>query len=206
MKNKIVYLLSTVILIYCVFLKISYNRKIKSFEKPLVAFNTIKNCIEIEERIKGKFPDLRIKGPDRKEIFLYDRLDREFDNFYVLVITSLETCSTCREQTLKIWDDIYKKDNETPIILIISEDREIKKGDTRKTSAYLKGSGIQLPNYLDSDSILLGAFGVTPNQTPLSLIVRRDKKIIAANKTRELTVDRTIRFKNLFLSLISKEE
>ena len=68
------------------------------------------------------------------------------------------------------------------------------------------GLNLEFPFYFDQDSILLGDLGVTPYQTPLSLLLTRDGKIIAIDKAIEFSKERTTGFKDFFLALISKEE
>lgn len=209
MEKKILYICIIIISAYCIYQKISFNSQVRANSEnqqinyPLLA---LKDGVEIEDSCKGRMiDDIKITTTEGKEDYLYNTLSEYSDGYYLLVISSIKACSNCREQILKIWNEVYREKKDTPILFIVTEDRDIKKSSIRQIKASIKGLDIDIPFYLDHESNLLGFFGVTPYQTPLSVILDHNKKVIAVDKASELTGERTIAFKNFFLSLNASE-
>ncbi|HLP62545.1 MAG TPA: hypothetical protein VK186_27145 [Candidatus Deferrimicrobium sp.] len=176
-------------------------------QKDNNSFKALKESIQVEDLLKGKIiANIKLFEHNDRENFLYDILSNYDSDYYLVIISSIEACSTCREKTLNIWNDLYKKDKNIPIILIISEPDEINKNDRRRIRASINGLNISIPYYFDIESRLLDNLDVNPYQTPLSIILSHNKKIIAVNNANEYTIDRTLGLKKLFMSMQSYEE
>lgn len=209
MEKKILYICIIIISFYSIYQKITYNSQARVFEQIHQQNGTLmvlKRNLEIEDLCKGRVMDnIKMTTAEGKEEYLYNILSEYSTVHYLLVISSIKACSNCREQTLKIWNEVYRKNKDTPILFIVAEDGEIEKSSIRLIKASVKGLDIDIPFYLDHESNLLSCLGVTPYQTPLSIILNHDKKIIAVDKASELTGERTIAFKDFFISLNSNE-
>ncbi len=102
-----------------------------------------------------------------------------------------------------MWNDFFKKNKNMGILLIITEEECLNKIEKRQIEASIRSLNIEIPYYFDYESLLLNMLGIGPYQTPLSLILTHDKKIIAVDKTNELTEDRAVDFKRFFILLNS---
>jgi hypothetical protein len=200
MERRILYILLIIISAYSIYQKINYNSK--QHENNYVM--ALKECTEVEDSCKGKVIDnIKISNYNDNENYLYDILSEYSVEYYLVIISSIEVCSTCREHTLNTWNDLYKKNRHMPILFIVSELDEIDKNFARQIKANIKGLHIEIPFYFDSESILLDLLSITPYQTPLSIILSHDKKIIAVDKASEFTKERTLKFREFFLALNS---
>ncbi|HLP46565.1 MAG TPA: hypothetical protein VK469_11480 [Candidatus Kapabacteria bacterium] len=210
MEKKILYICIILISAYSIYQKISYNSQsqiLTQMQKDNNSFKALKESIQVEDLLKGKIiANIKLFEHNDRENFLYDILSNYDSDYYLVIISSIEACSTCREKTLNIWNDLYKKDKNIPIILIISEPDEINKNDRRRIRASINGLNISIPYYFDIESRLLDNLDVNPYQTPLSIILSHNKKIIAVNNANEYTIDRTLGLKKLFMSMQSYEE
>jgi len=210
MEKKILYICIILISAYCIYQKISYNSKSQMFSQMQLdgsSFKALKECIDIEDQCKGKsVSNIKLSDSNDREYYFYDVLANYATEYYLVIISSIEACSTCRDKTLKIWNDLYKTDKNMPVILIISEQEELSTSDRRLIKASINGLNNSIPYYFDKESDLLGYLGVSPYQTPLSIILTHDKKIIALNKASEHTTERTLILKKLFISINSNKE
>ncbi|UCH95157.1 MAG: hypothetical protein JSV88_33610, partial [Candidatus Aminicenantes bacterium] len=168
MEKKILYVCLIVICAYTIFQNIKYN-SMQYKNNFLVA---LKECIEVEDSCKGKvIENIKITNYNDKEDYLYNILSEYGTDYFLVIISSIESCSTCREHTLNIWYDLYNKDKGLPILLIVAEQDELSKKKKRQIKANIKGLHIEIPFYFDNESLLLDYLNVTPYQTPLSIIL-----------------------------------
>jgi hypothetical protein len=200
MEKKILYICLIIISAYSIYQKVNYNSKKYIFDSLI----SLKECIELEDLFKGKVIDnIKISKYNDKENYLYNILSEFSTEYYLIIISSIEACSTCKEQILNMWNDLYKKNKNIPILLIVSEQEELTKDEIRQIHASIKGLKIEIPFYFDHESILLDNIGVSPYHTPISIILTHDKKIIAIDRASEYTKKRTMNLKEFFLLLNS---
>ena len=200
MEKKILYICLIAISAYSIYQNVKY----KSYKYKNDFLIALKECIEIEDYSKGKVIDnIKISNYNGKEDFLDNILTQYNSDYFLIIVSSIESCSTCREQTLKMWNELYKKNRNIPILLIVAEQEQLSKKDRKQIYFNIKGLHIEIPFYFDHDSILLDYLNVTPYQTPLSIILTHHKKIIAIDKASELTKERTVNFKKFFIELNS---
>ena len=199
MEKKILYVCLIIISAYSIYQKLDYNSKINACNS-LIAF---KECIEMEESFKGKvIENIKLSKYNEKEKYLYNILSEFGTEYYLVIISSIKSCSTCKEKTLNLWNDLFKKGHNMPILLIVSEE-DLTKDEMREIHANLKGLKIDIPFYFDHESILLYNLGVSPYHTPLSIILTHDKKIIAIDRASEFIKNRIMKLKEFFLLLNS---
>lgn len=199
-KKTILYVCLIIISAYSIYQKFYYNSKINVCNS-LIAF---KECIEIEESFKGKVIDnIKLSKYNDEEKYLYNILSEFGTEYYLVIISSIKACTTCKEEILNIWNDFFKKRQDIPIILIVSEEEGLTKDEIRQLHASLKGMKIDIPFYFDLESILLNNLNISPYNTPLSIVMTHDKKIIAVDRANAYTKDRVLKLKEFFLFLIS---
>lgn len=158
--------------------------------------------IEIEHANRGKILyNTNVFNKKNEENQLHDILSQYPTEYYLVIVTSLNTCSTCRDQLLKIWNQLYKTEKSLPIILVIAETEKISKDDRRKIKASMSGMEIEIPYYTSSEPGFLNELGVTVHQTPLSIVVSKDKKIIAIDRATQSSIERSLKFKDFFMLL-----
>jgi hypothetical protein len=178
------------------------NQNLKQVIDNYSGLDELKRCIDTEVKLNGSFlHDVVILDNQNQENSLYNILDKTSMMYSLVLLTSLESCSTCRDQALKVWNDIVEENSDLSIIILIAEDRELDKSDLRKVKAYMRGMNIKLPFLLSTDSQLFSHLGISPTQTPISLVVNRDKTIISSNRSSEATLERVTYFSELFKSL-----
>jgi len=200
MEKKILYILLIIISAYAIYQNISH-RKIQYKNK---SFWALKEMVDLENLCKGKIvADIKISNFDGKKSTLYNILSTYNSEYFLVIISSIKTCSACRESVLKMWNDFFKKNKNMGILIIITEEECLNKIEKRQIEASIRSLNIEIPYYFDYESLLLNMLGIGPYQTPLSLILTHDKKIIAVDKTNALTEDRTIDFKKFFILLNS---
>ena len=200
MEKKILYICLIVISAYSIYQNVKY----KSHQQKDDFLIALKECIEVEDSCKGKVIDnIKISNYSGKEDYLDNILSHYNSEYFLVIISSIESCSTCREQTLNLWSELCKKNKGLPILLIVAEQDQLSKKDRKQIYFNIKGLHIEIPFYFDHESILLDYLNVTPYQTPLSIILNHHKKIIAIDKASEFTKERTVNFKKFFTALNS---
>lgn len=195
--------------VYVVFIKVNYSSKVniinQNLKKNSMIYSNLaelEKCLEIEEKIRGsELSDATIIDSKNQKNTLYDVLSKDSRSYHLILLTSFESCSTCRDQTIKNWNRMFEENSDLAIIILFSENKDLNNTDLRKTKAYLKGMDIKIPFFINVDSSLLSQFGLLPEETPLSLIIDRDKKVISVNRSSELTIKRALRFSHFFKSL-----
>ncbi len=65
----------------------------------------------------------------------------------------------------------------------------------------MMGLKIEMPYYTEKEPVLLNELGVTVRQTPLSIIVSRDNKIIAVDRATQIYPESSLNFKDFFMLL-----
>jgi len=200
MEKKILYFLLIIMSIYVIYLNISHrNLKFKNNY-----FGTLKEMVDLENICKGKvLDDIKVSNFNDKETTLYKILSEYNSEYFLIIISSIKTCSACRESVLKMWNDFYKENNNLGILIIITEEECLNKIEKRQIEAGIKTLNIDIPYYFDYESHLLNKLEIGSYQTPLSLILTHDKKIITVDKTNPLTEERSIYFKKFFILLNS---
>ncbi len=208
MKKNLIYLLLAILSACCIYQRIEYKRKvqgiIESKDKLIVS---LKESTRLENLCKGEtVRNVRLSDYESNQEYLYDIISRKTGEYYLVVITSLKSCSTCREQALKVWNEMFLKNKDYPIMLIVAEDEKITRDDKRKAKASLRGLRVELPVYFDDEAELLDSLWVTEYETPISVILGKNNKIIAVDKASQDTKKRTMDFKSFFVKLNTVSE
>jgi hypothetical protein len=206
------YLVIALMSLYIIGVHLYYHKKFKLvniyLENVVTKYSNLdelKNSIELEEMLNDRnLINPVVVDKENRETTLHNVLDSTPNIYDLVILISLESCSTCRDQTLKVWNDVFEENSNLSIIILVAEDRELNKSDLRKVKAYMIGMDMKIPYYLSADPLLYADLGVTPKQTPLSLIVNNEKTIILANQAGESTLDRVSNFSKLFESLNAK--
>jgi hypothetical protein len=200
MEKKILYILIIILSAYTIYINISH-RALQDKNNSCLA---LKEYVELEGLCKGKVVDnIKISNSEGQENRLYTILSAYNSEYFLVIISSIKTCSTCREKALNIWDNFYKKNKNVGIVIIITEEDQLSKKEKRQITASIKALNIEAPYYFDDESILFTSIDITPTQTPLALILSHDKKIIAVASTHAHAADRTTDFIKFFISLNS---
>ena len=200
MEKKILYIFLIIISAYVIYQNISHRR----LQYKNNYYWTLKEMVDLENSCRGNvLADIKVSNFADKKSTLYEILSGYKSEYFLVIISSIKTCSACRESVLKMWNDFFKKNKNMGILLIITEEECLNKIEKRQIEASIRSLNIEIPYYFDYESLLLNMLGIGPYQTPLSLILTHDKKIIAVDKTNELTEERTIDFKKFFILLNS---
>ncbi len=209
MEKKILYSIIIVLIAYSTSLKLNFNKKMDVINKDLKkvkenysdSYDLMKS-IRIEEDLRGKNLDEIIMLDYKDQISTLDDIfGKGFGTYNLIMLTSFESCSTCRDQVLKTWSSLYDRGANKSNIILFAEERELNSSDVRKVSAYLKGMYVKIPFYLNVDSTLFSKLEISPEQTPLFLIVDGNKKIVSVNHFSESTMKRVVKFLDFFKSL-----
>jgi hypothetical protein len=162
----------------------------------------LKESVAIEGGNRGKtLVNSTIIDSEHNDVQLHEIFSHFTSEYSLLIVTSLKTCSLCREQLLEMWNELYKTERSLPIFLLIAEEEGVSKSGRRGVKASMSRLNIEIPFYIEKEPVLLNELGVTANQTPLSIIVSRDKKIIAIDRATQVFPDSSLKFKDFFLQL-----
>lgn len=198
MEKKILYLLVIVLSAYTIYMNVNPL----SNQKKIVYGNVLKVSAGIEDLNRGRtFLNVNLIDHNNNEVELHSIISNYSSEYCIAIVSSLRTCSLCREQILNMWNQLYKKDNTIPMFLIISESEPMSREELRKAKASIFGLKIEIPFYIEKDSALLNDFGVSDNQTPLSVILSHDKKIIAIDRATQISIERSQKFRDFFMLL-----
>lgn len=203
------YLVIALLILSIISIHLYHNKKFKLLNQYLQdvtnkysRLDELKKSIDLEELLSGRdLVDMVIVDKQSQESTLHNVLDSTPNMLSLVILTSFESCSTCRDQALRVWNSVFKENGNLSMIILVAEDRELNKSDLRKIKAYLIGLDIKIPYFVSTDSLIFADLGVLPEQTPLSLIVNRDKTIISANQAGESTMERVVNFSKLFKTL-----
>lgn len=200
MEKKILYICVILLSLYVIYLNLTPTRN----QKLNLYNQVLKECIDIEDANKGKtITNTNLFDAENNLNQLHNVLDTHSSEYFLIIVTSLETCNKCREQILELWNSFYKQEKDIPIFLIISEEKRLTREDRRKIKANLRGLKVEIPFFVEQETLLLNDFSVSTVQTPLSVILSHDKKIIAIDKASELTKVRSLKFRDYFHKLNS---
>lgn len=198
MEKKLLYTLVIILSAFVIYLTLNSQHE----QNQNIYGKESKGSVQIEFANRGKvLHNVRLIDKENKETQLHDILSQYPTKYYLVIVTSLNTCSTCRDQLLHMWNQLYITKNSQPILLIIAETEKISKDDWRKVKASMSGMEIEIPYYTLKEPGLLNELGVTDHQTPLSIIVSHNKKIIAVDRVIQNSTESSLNFKNFFMQL-----
>jgi len=143
------------------------------------------SCRTLEEEIAGKdFDNYIVLNQKGAESSLYDAIDSSKDPV-ILFVTSLSNCNLCRDKELDRWNKAYSSNQAMKLRLIVCEPVGNLAGDKRKLVARANGMA-EFPFFLETSGNFIQDLYLTPEQTPLILVVQNHTVIAAHRPTTEL--------------------
>lgn len=116
-KKIFPYLAIFLLMFYIIKIKVNFNSLFNNIKKSneknsieIVELREMKKNIEFEERMKGKeLVKISVLDKNKQKKILRNVLKKKLNDYGLIILSSFESCSSCRDQTLKIWNDLFKK-------------------------------------------------------------------------------------------------
>lgn len=154
---------------------------------------------EIKLLNHGPIDDIILQG-EKGTNSLYGVLDKIDPTF--LFITGLDDCNLCRDEELNRYNDLYSSNDLNLIMVVTSHHSQAL---SRKDFARAKGNAT-FPAYYDVGGNLLQDLNIRQEETPVYLILDKDKTIIAAYRPSTELPHRNAWFQRLTQTLTRKTD
>jgi len=156
----------------------------------------------IQSQVIGKvFEDTLLLDNEDNLTSLYHEINRQ-EKYTLVILTSIASCSSCRDEELVSWNKNFELNTKMPLILIASEMDLIDATKRRQLRVMLHSMRIKIPLFFDKESQILHAFGLEPSQTPIAMIVDNQGRVINASRPTEVTGVLNENFKEDALEII----
>ena len=205
MKNKENYLLYLVVAVMAVKLvTVHYDHKaqlaqVMPRDEEAIA---LKLSYALENRLQGQqLPPLQLVDQDNQSA---DQGALLTGDYQVVVVSSIIACSACRDNELHLWNDFLAEHPNLPVTLVVAEEQAPTRQEVARIRGEINGLELTMPYYLDSEGSLLRELGVEPRETPISLLIDGQGRIVDSNRGSYLTYDKSRRFTNLVGGLLAR--